>query len=107
MTTLTQEQREALRNAISAGRVGTRAECDAAADNLARVFADALRPPKMATRWHDSGKGVEYRVERTQGGADRLYWKIDNGRVMEPVQHMYSAAILAAARDEHFHPVTD
>jgi hypothetical protein len=108
---LTQEQRDALRKVIDAAGPDmnvTPAIVDAACA-VRTAFADALRPPKMATREYEGRKGEFWRIAR-EDGKDVVEFRwgvgawVDLGGCPE---NEGAAAILAAARDTEFHEVDD
>jgi hypothetical protein len=108
---LTTEQRDALRQLDKAvSRLWTNGETVAALAKVREAFADALHPPKMATRVHVSGAGFEYRVVRTASGdVIEMRDPDDEGDVFSPnfPDRDENDVLLAAARDTEFHEVTD
>jgi hypothetical protein len=108
---LTKEQRDALRKLLHAVGPGVHytKEIDEATKEIAAAFADALRPPKMATRGHKDGAGDFWRILRVSGEKDRWqYRRGEYGRWRDAQDCDKNAdALLAAARDTEFHEVTD
>jgi hypothetical protein len=106
-TTLTPEQRDALRNLADAEKHYTGRVVQDAARRVLASFADALRPPKMATRWHKYESTGWFRVARTPDG-DLVEFKSFAGRISpEFSSRARNNALLAAARDPEFHEVDD
>jgi hypothetical protein len=81
-------------------------ERDEAITAVLASFADALRPPKMATKWHATGDGIDYRLARYPDGTEAWEFRTCSGiRRFGPPD--VNRAMLAAARDTEFHEVDD
>jgi hypothetical protein len=108
---LTQEQRDALQQLaqLRADKSLVARKYDDAIAEVERLFADALRPPKMATRVHAAEPGQRWRVVRDSDGSEWLeYRSIAVGISPSRWERSpHSAVLLAAARDTEFHEVTD
>jgi hypothetical protein len=111
MASLTKEQRDALWKLLYAVGPGVHytKEIDEATKEIANAFADALRPPKMATKVHAAEPGQRWRVVRDSDGSEWLeYRSIAVGIAPSRWERSpHSAVLLAAARDTEFHEVED
>jgi hypothetical protein len=106
-TTLNEAQRDALRKLRNAALGSGRYARDEAITAVLASFADALRPPKMATRWHATGDGIDYRVARHPDGKEEWEYRTVTGTHRDYEATDVVRARLAAARDTEFHEVTD
>jgi hypothetical protein len=111
VSTLNERQIKALR-AVKWTREAKPATVVGESHNIAELldaFADALRPPKMATRVHAAEPGQRWRVVRDSDGSEWLeYRSIAVGISPSRWERSpHSAVLLAAARDTEFHEVTD
>jgi plasmid stabilization system protein ParE len=103
---LTTEQRDALRALLAYTECNGQHAAQKVAGEVRTLFADALRPPKMATREYNGRAQTRYRIVRMSDGVEWLeQWFC--GSWHAPFTDESSAAILAAARDPEFHEVTD
>jgi hypothetical protein len=102
--TLTKEQRDALRNLADTEKHYTGRTVADAARAVVEAFAAELRPPKMATRWHSDGDGINYRVVRDSDDGDFMEYRTVSGIRRATV---VGRTVIAAARDTEFHEVED
>jgi hypothetical protein len=107
MTSLTQEQRDALRRAIDSMEYYNGTDLKASATGLRTAFAAELRPPKMATREYEDRDGIACRVARLSDGTERVEYRGKLSRAWGYLATDWGAALLAAARDTEFHEVDD
>jgi hypothetical protein len=107
-TTLTQKQRDALRKLDEAANdPECRGRVYSAILDVRLHFADALRPPKMATREYEDRDGIACRVARLSDGTERVEYRGKLSRAWGYLATDWGAALLAAARDTEFHEVDD